>query len=453
MEMPSKKRRLEMSLDTEKANKIDKFLEQFVLTVEKTKQLMTVFEEEMKLAYSKEKEQRDVSSVLNEYTYIYQLLDGNENGDFLGLDLGGSNFRLIYICLNNGKMTPVIRSYVLPVELLEQRVEKVYDFVVEKMASFLEEEKIKDKRLPLGFTFSFPMKQAGLRSGVLVTWTKSFRCPNGIGEDVVTFLENAIKRRGDLSVNVEALLCDTTATLVAGNAEDPNCRVGLIIGTGCNASFVEQIKYAEKVDIEKAKEVIIDIQWGSLGDNGCLDYIKTDVDRTVDMESNHPNSFTFEKMISGFYLGEVVRHILIKLTDQGLLFDECFQLRQWPVLSGIGMMTQVTRFSVIKQLGITSVMKKDVAVVREVCAVVSARAAHLVAGNLAVLLNHMNKPEVTIAVDGSVYEHHPNMHGLIIDRLAELVPQTKVKLTLCKEGSGKGAALTAAIALKQTSTN
>lgn len=29
----------------------------------------------------------------------------------------------------------------------------------------------------------------------------------------------------------------------------------LRLGTGCNASFVEQIKYAEKVDIENAKEV------------------------------------------------------------------------------------------------------------------------------------------------------------------------------------------------------
>lgn len=56
---------------------VEKFLDQFVLTNEKTKKLMEDFEGQMKLAYSKEKEQRDLSSVLNENTYIYQLLDGN----------------------------------------------------------------------------------------------------------------------------------------------------------------------------------------------------------------------------------------------------------------------------------------------------------------------------------------------------------------------------------------
>lgn len=37
--------------------------------------------------------------------------------------------------------------------------------------------------------------------------------------------------------------------------------------------------------------------------------------------------------------------------------------------------------SVLKQLGVTKVTESDIAVVREVCAVVSARASHLVAGS------------------------------------------------------------------------
>jgi len=47
-----------------------------------------------------------------------------------------------------------------------------------------------------GFTFSFPMVQEGLKRGVLVTWTKSFACPDGVGEDAVKMLEDAIERRG-----------------------------------------------------------------------------------------------------------------------------------------------------------------------------------------------------------------------------------------------------------------
>jgi len=45
---------------------------------------------------------------------------------------------------------------------------------------------------------------------------------------------------------------------------------------------------------------------------------------------------------------------------------------------------------------------------------------------MVVLLNHIGQPEVTIAIDGSLYEHHPkykrNMEALI----AKWRPDTKV---------------------------
>lgn len=47
---------------------------------------------------------------------------------------------------------------------------------------------------------------------------------------------------------------------------------------------------------------------------------------------------------------------------------------------------------------------------------------------LAVLLQHINLPEVTIAFDGSVYEKHPKFRIHIADLLAKLVPTTKVWL-------------------------
>lgn len=40
------------------------------------------------------------------------------------------------------------------------------------------------------------MIQEGLKKGILVTWTKSFACPDGKGEDAVQLLEEAIARRG-----------------------------------------------------------------------------------------------------------------------------------------------------------------------------------------------------------------------------------------------------------------
>jgi len=52
------------------------------------------------------------------------------------------------------------------------------------------------------------MVQEGLKCGILVTWTKSFACPDGVGEDAVKLLEDAIARRGvRLHVQYSAGVC------------------------------------------------------------------------------------------------------------------------------------------------------------------------------------------------------------------------------------------------------
>ena len=45
---------------------------------------------------------------------------------------------------------------------------------------------------------------------------------------------------------------------------------------------------------------------------------------------------------------------------------------------------------------------------------------------MVVLLNHINLPDVTVAVDGSLYEHHPKYHDHMMDVLRKWVPKTKV---------------------------
>lgn len=61
---------------------------------------------------------------------------------------------------------------------------------------FLQEHDVYQEKLPLGFTFSFPLQQLGLTKGILSRWTKGFNCEGVVGEDVVTLLKEAIARRG-----------------------------------------------------------------------------------------------------------------------------------------------------------------------------------------------------------------------------------------------------------------
>ena len=54
-------------------------------------------------------------------------------------------------------------------------------------------------------------------------------------------------------------------------------------------------------------------------------------------------------------------------------------------------------------------MYRDVKIIQHVVAMVSYRAALLVSACTAVLLNRMPENDITIAVDGSVFKHHPRI--------------------------------------------
>nr|CAD7430790.1 unnamed protein product [Timema monikensis] len=470
------------------------------------------------------------SSLQMENTYIPELPDGTEEGLFLALDLGGTNFRVILLELYQGS---VVREEVKHYHIREeQRLgcgEKLFDFLADSVSDFVRgqkltgtrlplgvycsseykltgtrlplgvycsseykltgtrlplgvycsseykltgtrlplgvycsseykltgtrlplgvyfssEYKLTGTRLPLGFTFSFPMIQKALNIGLLVTWTKSFNCPSVVGRDAVNMLQEAINRR----------------TLVQGAVLDPRTTIGLILGTGSNACYLERADRVQHWEQQRhgEKQVIIDIEWGAFGDNGTLDFIKTDFDRTVDKNSLIANSFMFEKYIGGKYMGEIVRVILVRLTKDCLLFggetSDTLLTSGTFTTSFVSIIEQDTiddtsenTVEILHKLGL-SCDEDDVAIVKYVCEVVSNRAALLVSVCLSTLLSRQDRPDVTIAVDGSLYKYHPRLKGWMNKYIKLLAPGRKFQMLLAEDGSGKGAGLVAAIALK-----
>lgn len=53
----------------------------------------------------------------------------------------------------------------------------------------------------------------GLADGKLVRWTKGFNCEGVEGENVVDLLQAALARRGDVQIEICAILNDTTGSL------------------------------------------------------------------------------------------------------------------------------------------------------------------------------------------------------------------------------------------------
>ena len=66
--------------------------------------------------------------------------------------------------------------------------------------------------------------------------------------------------------------------------------------------------------------MVVNTEWGAFGNQGELDFILTKWDREVDRLSINPGKQIFEKMISGMYMGEVVRQVLVDLVNEGLIF-------------------------------------------------------------------------------------------------------------------------------------
>lgn len=193
-------------------------------------------------AFKKGLEDEEKAVVKMFITYVHSLPDGTEEGDFLALDLGGSNFRVLllskisssmvhvlcaehryntyYICVyecvdangvdiytfpcnaqfvsgleKGGKMKePKVMKTKISLEKKQGTQEELFDFIAQSMADFMKEYNI-TRKLPLGFTFSFPVKQTSLTTGVLKKWTKDFKGSGAVGRDVIEMLQEALARR------------------------------------------------------------------------------------------------------------------------------------------------------------------------------------------------------------------------------------------------------------------
>lgn len=153
--------------------------------------------------------------------------------------------------------------------------------------------------------------------------------------------------------------------------------------------------------------VLINTEWGAFGDNGALDFVRTDYDREIDANSINPTKQLQEKMISGMYMGELVRLALVRFTNAGLLFNGqgselLFKRGQFftKFVSEIetdkpGNYTYCRE--VLEELGLGHATEQDCANVRYICECVSSRAAHLVSCGIAALINKMDEPTVTVS--------------------------------------------------------
>ncbi|ORX49039.1 hypothetical protein BCR36DRAFT_584147 [Piromyces finnis] len=396
-------------------------------------------------------------------SYVSRRPNGKETGSYLALDLGGTNFRVCEVYLEgDSKVRLTQKKFTIPDYAKCGQSDVLFDFLADSVLTFITENNIPTETdIPLGFTFSFPVNQTALDKGYLMGWTKGFDCKDTVGKDVVELLNEALARK-NVKVHVSALVNDTVGTLMSHAYNDPGTFVGVILGTGTNAAYVEKVSAIPKWKggpVESG-EMIINCEWGAF-DNERVVLPFNKYDQKMDDESNNKGEQTFEKMISGLYLGEIVRQVIVDLVQRRVLFGGISSPEiETPYKFETAYMSRIerdhssdlldTKLVLQELLNVPYPAPRDRRIVRRICELVATRAARLAAVGVAAVVTKMDRvgDGCTVAIDGSVYEHYPHFGNRMKDAIHELLGmfEENVSLQLGKDGSSVGAGVIAALA-------
>ena len=389
---------------------------------------------------------------------------GDERGRFVTLDLGGTNVRATVLeLLGDGAIRPLARD-----AFRLQSTEGSADDLFRPIARFVGDllDPVDDGGdYTLSFIFAFPMEQTGIRNGRLVKWTKEFAFSGVEGEDVGLLLEEAIRRESDARpalrrIRVGALANDTVGALAAGAYCDPRCDIGGIVATGMNLAVAAPSELIGR-DIPGVgeRETLFNMECGNF--DGVRS-IQTEIDRRLDAESDTEGQL-LEKMISGRYLGEIVRLTVMDISERGGRFRgwlrEGSELAE-PYRFTSEMMSDIADDAssdltatamLLRRLGVGETPLEDRRRLRGLCVATARRSARLVAMAIAATASCVDanlEREHVAAVDGSLFRGCPGyqleVKRGIADALGERAGQ--IEVVYARDGSGLGAGVVAALA-------
>lgn len=202
-------------------------------------------------------------------TFVRSIPDGSEKGDFIALDLGGSSFRILRVQVNHEQNQAVHMEsevYDTPENIMHGSGSQL---LITSLSAWETSwrKKSRTRNYLWDSRFLFPCRQSRIDEAILITWTKRFKASGVEGTDVVKLLDKAIKKRGDYDANIVAVVNDTVGTMMTCGYDDQQCEVGLIIGTGTNACYMEELRHIDLVEGDEGR-MCVNTEWGPLGTTG-----------------------------------------------------------------------------------------------------------------------------------------------------------------------------------------
>jgi hexokinase len=251
-------------------------------------------------------------------------------------------------------------------------------------------------------------------------------------------------RKGLRFIRITALVNDTIGTLVSKSYADRSCDAGVILGTGTNACYPEKISnIARNKNPGRDGEMIINIEWGNFAG-----LAQTPYDVELDKCSRNPGFQFLEKMVSGMYLGALASKMLADMGLRGVseFFRGGHELKTEDMSRIAG-----NDFRALAESGLEHIGPDERKTLQNICGLTARRSARLAGAAIAAVIPWMDPQllrEHLVGIDGSLFELYPryreNICGVFDDIFG--AKARGIRLELAKDGSGIGAAITAAIA-------
>lgn len=424
-------------------------------------------------------------------SFHHTLPTGTESGDFLALDVGGSTFRIALVRLDgkdsaeNGMHIRKMKSFVIDKCIRDLKGKAFFDWMAVKIEEVLGADQNATTPLSMAMAWSFPIGQTSTRSGSLLKMGKGFCATHGVeGRDLYELVMDSCEER-NLNVQLQAIVNDSSATLLSQAYRDPATRLSLILGTGMNSAIYLPVaalapeKYGERPDAwyASAQTVLVNTELSMFGKDVLP---ASRWDHYLNASHDHPDFQPLEHRVGGRYLGELVRLILIEAIETAGLFGgkmpakfqepysldtgtvAVFESDHSPALS-----VAASTFTSAHPLPANNTLSlEDLHFIQDVARLVSGRAAALVAtavhglwslqralvtslGPASTQLAQQSSMQATVACNGTVMERYPTFRSrcqTYLDELSVLSGQTQgaISIEMAMESSVFGAAVAAA---------
>jgi hexokinase len=263
-------------------------------------------------------------------TYIETARELPRGRAVIALDAGGTNLRVAAVKFGQDGQAVVedLARHRMPGTEGEIGREEFFH----ALAAYV--KPLADRSETIGFCFSYPAEILPDKDGKLIHFTKEVKARGVDGQVLGKNLTRALEAAGVPRPPRVVLLNDTVATLLAGRNAAPGRRfddfVGIVCGTGFNASYVDRNAHIRKLPgLDASGSQVINTEAGGFGKTPA-----GAVDDAFDAKTATPSKYRHEKMISGAYLGPLGAFALKEAASAGCFSPEAARaVRRLPELS------------------------------------------------------------------------------------------------------------------------